>query len=53
MNLLLGFTAAFWPVLAADQPVTLSLLLGFSFFLWMLTLVWSIAEAESRDIYAH
>ncbi len=53
MNLLLGFTGAFWPVLAGEQQVTLYLLLGFSFFLWMLTLVWSIAEAESRDIYAH
>ena len=53
MNLMLGFTAAFWPVLAGEQMVTMYLLFGFSFFLWMMTLVWSIAEAETRDIYAH
>lgn len=57
MNLLLGFTGAFIPVLGmsgnAEHMITLYLLLGFSFFLWMLTLVWSIAEAETRDHYAH
>jgi hypothetical protein len=53
MNLMLGFTAAFWPVLASEQMVAMYLLLGFSFFLWMITLVWSIAEAETRDLYAH
>ena len=53
MNLLLGFTGAFWPLLAAEHSVTLFLLFGFSFFLWMLTLVWSIAEAETRDHHAH
>lgn len=53
MNLLLGFTGAFWPLLASEQITTMYLLFGLSFFLWMLTLVWSIAEAESRDIYAH
>ena len=53
MNLLLGFTGAFIPLLSGDHLVTLYLLLGFSFFLWMLTLVWSIAEAETRDHYAH
>ncbi len=49
MNLLLGFTGGFYPLLIESHSVTLYLLLGFSFFLWMLTLVWSIAEAETRD----
>jgi len=49
MNLLLGFTAAFYPLIAAENALLFYLLIGFSFFLWMLTLVWSIAEAESRD----
>ncbi|WP_035605413.1 superinfection immunity protein [Haloferula sp. BvORR071] len=53
MNLLLGFTGAFIPLLTAEHAVTLYLLLGFSFFLWMLTLVWSIAEAETRDLHGH
>ena len=53
MNLLLGFTGVFWPLLSGEQLTTMYLLLGFSFFLWMITLVWSIAEAETRDIYAH
>ncbi|MCW1913697.1 hypothetical protein OJ996_08930 [Luteolibacter sp. GHJ8] len=49
MNLMLGFTGGFYWLLIENHAVTLYLLWGFSFFLWMLTLVWSIAEAETRD----
>jgi hypothetical protein len=55
MNLMLGFTGGFYWLLIENHAVTLYLLWGFSFLLWMLTLVWSIAEAETRDHhpYAH